>query len=157
MQGGLGGHFKIGVFALIRDRHKVLLCHRTDADFWNLPGGALEPAEPPWEGVAREVLEETTLEIKVQQLIGVYSRPEQQEIAFGFLCEVVSGAPQCTDEADALGYYDVMQLPANMNHEQIQAIQMFYENPTTVGLCVQHGPSPLDLFAQEARPYVLRK
>ncbi len=40
--------FNIGVFAIIFDRKKrILFCHRTDCDLWNLPGGALEKGEAP--------------------------------------------------------------------------------------------------------------
>lgn len=45
----------VGVFAIIADaRGNVLLCHRTDYDFWNLPGGRLEASEAPLAGVIRE-------------------------------------------------------------------------------------------------------
>jgi ADP-ribose pyrophosphatase YjhB (NUDIX family) len=36
----------IGVFAIIfDDKKRILFCHRTDRDLWNLPGGALEKGE----------------------------------------------------------------------------------------------------------------
>ncbi len=138
--------FKIGVFALIVHRGSVLLCHRRDVDLWNLPGGALEPGEPPWEGVAREVYEETTLRVEVRRLIGVYSRPDQHEVAFGFACDIIAGNAQCTDEADAIRYYDIAQLPPNTNHEQVEALHRFDSDCMEVVLCVQAGPSPLQLL-----------
>ncbi len=38
--------FRIGVFALIfDDQGRVLLGHRRDIDWWNLPGGGMEAGE----------------------------------------------------------------------------------------------------------------
>lgn len=54
--------FQIGVFATITDSEgRVLLVHRTDCDWWCQPGGGLEHGESPWQGVVREVREETGL------------------------------------------------------------------------------------------------
>ena len=64
----------------------MLLCHRRDHDLWNLPGGALEHGEAPWDGVIREVREETGLEVEVSGLAGVYSKPEADDLVFSFLC-----------------------------------------------------------------------
>ena len=48
--------FIIGVFAVIFDSSKrVLLCHRTDIDLWDLPSGAMEQGETPWEAAVREI------------------------------------------------------------------------------------------------------
>ncbi len=41
---------------------------------WALPGGFLETGEEPHEGCLRELMEETSLEGKVDSLIGVYHR-----------------------------------------------------------------------------------
>ncbi|HKF36666.1 MAG TPA: NUDIX domain-containing protein, partial [Ktedonobacteraceae bacterium] len=38
--------FRIGVFALIfDDEGRILLGHRRDVDWWNLPGGGMEVGE----------------------------------------------------------------------------------------------------------------
>ncbi len=48
--------FTLGAFAVIFDQNdRVLLCHRTDCDLWNLPGGKLEENELPTDAVVREV------------------------------------------------------------------------------------------------------
>lgn len=45
----------IGAFAVVLDKaSRVLLCHRTDRDMWNLPGGRVEADESPWVAVLRE-------------------------------------------------------------------------------------------------------
>ncbi len=63
--------FAIGAFGILLDADgRVLLCHRRDVDLWNLPGGGLVPGEAPWDGVVREVAEETGLEVIVERLAG---------------------------------------------------------------------------------------
>ena len=39
---------------------------------WDLPGGKLEPNEDPFTGITREVKEETNLDIKPIEVLGVY-------------------------------------------------------------------------------------
>src|SRR3989339_969546 len=39
---------------------------------WDLPGGKLEPNEDPFLGIAREVKEETGLEVKPTKILGTY-------------------------------------------------------------------------------------
>ncbi len=84
--------FTIGVFGILLDEQQcVLLCHRRDFDLWNLPGGGLEANESPWEGAIREVREETGLAVVIERLVGVYSKPEADEVVFSFLCRAVDG------------------------------------------------------------------
>jgi len=140
--------FKIGVFAIIfNDQQRVLLCHRRDHDLWNLPGGAMETGETPWQAVVREVKEETGLEVSVEKLLGVYSKPDKNEIVFSFLCQIVSGTVILTDEADQIEYYDPAQLPANTVPKQVERIKDAIISKGLV-LKVQTGPSVIDSLNQ---------
>ena len=66
---------KIGTDAAIfNNKGEVLLMERSDGSGWCLPCGFVEPNETPAEGVVREVYEETGLEVKVKQLVGVFTR-----------------------------------------------------------------------------------
>jgi len=63
--------------AVIKKDDKYLIVLRSpDAhvfpNCWDFPGGKLEPGENPVEGIKREVIEETTLEIKPIEIIAVY-------------------------------------------------------------------------------------
>ena len=73
--------FRIGVYALIFDEGRILLAHRRDIDWWNLPGGGMELNETVEEAICREVREETGLEVVVEYLVGVYSKPQKQEVS----------------------------------------------------------------------------
>src|SRR5438105_11293805 len=98
--------FRIGVFALIFNNQKqILLGHRRDIDWWNLPGGGMEAGETVEEAVGREVREETGLEVEVEQLVGVYSKPQKHEIVLAFRCRVIGGILQATEEIRESRYF----------------------------------------------------
>ena len=64
----------MGAFAVIFDAEaNVLLCHRTDRDAWNLPGGKVEAGEAPWEAAVREVHEEIGLRVRVRRVLRSWS------------------------------------------------------------------------------------
>ncbi len=72
-----GGYLtpKVGVNAVITDAtSRVLLEKRSDDHTWGLPGGWAEPGLSPEANVAREVREETGLEVAVTGLLGVFTR-----------------------------------------------------------------------------------
>src|SRR5579863_7539923 len=91
-------HFRIGVYALIFDEERVLLALRRDIDWWNLPGGGMEIGETVDQALAREVREETGLEVSVGQLVGVYSKPQKQEVVLAFRCHITGGKLTETEE-----------------------------------------------------------
>lgn len=135
--------FIIGAFGMLFDDDgRVLLCHRRDHDLWNLPGGGLRPGEAPWEGVVREVLEETGLEVAVGRLAGIYVKPEAGEIVFSFVCRPVRGALTPTDEADRLEYFPPDRLPPNTSRKQAERIADALDGDLgVVVLKEQRGPS----------------
>lgn len=121
---GGSARFRVGVFALIfDDEGRVLLVHRNDIDWWNLPGGGMELGETVDEAVQREVREETGLEVVVERLVGVYSKPQKQEVVLTFRCRVVGGALTPTEEARDCRYFPPQDLPANTLPKHRQRIE----------------------------------
>lgn len=136
--------FTIGVFAILFDSDgRVLLCHRRDADLWNLPGGGLEPGETPWDGVVREVGEETGLRVAVDRLAGIYAKPEVDEIVFSFVCHIDGGDLAPTDEADRVEYFGLDRIPSNTSRKQVERLRDAAGEGRGVVLKEQHGPSSL--------------
>lgn len=145
--------FAIGSFGILFDADgRVLLCHRRDADLWNLPGGGVRPGEPPWDGVVREVMEETGLEVAVERLAGVYVKPEAGEIVFAFVCRAVGGALSPTNEADQLEYFPTEHLPPNTSRKQVERIADAIRGYSDVVLKEQRGPSSREPAGQLAGP-----
>jgi 8-oxo-dGTP diphosphatase len=115
--------FRVAVSALLFDECRVLLAHRRDIDWWNLPGGGMELGETVEEAVKREVLEETGLEVEVEQLVGVYSKPQKREVVLTFRCRKVGGVLTETEESRECRYFIPDNLPVNTLPKHRQRIQ----------------------------------
>jgi 8-oxo-dGTP diphosphatase len=124
---GIGGVvIQDGGALLIRRGSEPLLGH------WSIPGGTLEIGESLQAGVARELLEETGLEVQVLDLIEVFDRifpgdregpdrrlrgPRFHYVIVDYLCERISGTPRAggdvTDVAfareDELGNFQLTE------------------------------------------------
>lgn len=85
---------------IIRRNENILLMERWNAGehYFSIPGGLIESNESPEETVVREVLEETTVHIRVTRQIlelrGLYSRH------YIFLCEYERGEPHLPSNAE---------------------------------------------------------
>jgi len=111
------GRLAVGCSAGILDStgNKILLVHRADNSRWAVPGGYMEPGESAAEAAAREVLEETGLQVRVGRLIAVYSNPNilveypdgnrYQIVALYFAAEPVGGELRPSFETTEVGYF----------------------------------------------------
>jgi ADP-ribose pyrophosphatase YjhB (NUDIX family) len=137
--------FTIGVFGIIRDeKNQVLLVLRQDYDLWNLPGGGLEKGESPWQGVVREVREETGLDVEVVRLAGIYSKPDRDEVVFSFECKMVGGEIALNEEAKDIQYFAFDEIPQNTSQKQIARIADLLENEKELIMKIQTGPSSIE-------------
>ena len=107
----------VGVGAVIVKDGKVLLVRRRYeplAGQWSLPGGTLELGETLQEGVAREMREETGLEVEVGPVIEVFDRimtDDARRVRYHFvlvdyLCWPVSGELQASSDVDEAVFVD---------------------------------------------------
>jgi 8-oxo-dGTP diphosphatase len=101
----------VGVGGVVIDKGRALLIRRASEPLrgeWSIPGGMLELGETLEEGVARELLEETGLQVRVLELIEVFERivyslngegaggedpkrPRFHYVIADYLCERISG------------------------------------------------------------------
>jgi len=141
--------FTIGVFGIIRDeQNRVLLVLRNDYDLWNLPGGGLEKGESPWQGVIREVKEETGLSVEATRLAGVYSKPDVDEIVFSFECKIIDGELTLNEEAKDLKYFSLQEIPKNTPPKQVERIKDLFESEDETIMKIQTGKSSIELIKE---------
>ena len=99
----------------------VLLARRANPPLqgeWSLPGGALELGEKLREGVAREVLEETGLEVEVGLVVEVLDsifpdadgRTEYHYVLIDYLCRVKAGEMKAASDASELRWANPNEL-----------------------------------------------
>jgi len=137
------------VFGIIVDKeNRMLLVHRNDYDLWNLPGGGLDSGESPWDGVIREVKEETGLDVKVSKLLGVYSKAKKDEVVFNFECKVVGGELTLNEEARDLKYFELQEIPENTSPKQVDRIKDYYEDKNQLVMKIQEGKSTIELIKE---------
>ncbi len=109
---GNGARFRVACSALIERGGEYLLARRRDIGLWNLPGGGLEQGETVEDGLAREVMEEIGVAIRIVRLVGVYSKPQKNEIVLTFLCKLASDQePSTSDEVAEVGWFQPSRLP----------------------------------------------
>jgi 8-oxo-dGTP diphosphatase len=111
---GIGG-------VLIEDGRTLLIKRGTEPLLgqWSIPGGTLELGESLQAGVAREMLEETGLEVKVLDMIEAFDRiftdqaaanaegkprPKYHYVIVDYLCERLSGTPKAGSDVTDVAF-----------------------------------------------------
>ena len=136
----------IGVFGIItNEQNEVLLCHRSDYNLWNLPGGGLKKGETPWDCIIRETKEETGLDVEISHLMGIYSKPHKNKIVFMFVCNAISGSLTLNKEARDLKYFALNHIPKNTVPKQVERLSHYFKNKEKVYLKKQQGKSSIDM------------
>ncbi len=93
----------------------VLRAHEPARGTWSIPGGRVERGEDAPAAVARELREETGLEVLVGRRVGVVHRAAPGGGTFvieDFACEVTGGALQPGDDADDARWFSADDLAA---------------------------------------------
>ncbi len=101
--------------AVVREDGRVLAIQRRDNAKWEPPGGVLELEESIEDGLRREILEETGLEVEVDRLTGVYKNLDRGIIALFFRCHPGSGSPSQTREASDVRWVDSTEIAQLMD------------------------------------------
>jgi len=108
------------------EKGEILLHHRTDRDWWGLPGGAMELGESLEETAIREVFEEVNLKCDNLILFNVYSGeelyykyPDGNEVynvTATYICNDYKGkiVVEMTEGRDAK-FFDLTNIPSNLS------------------------------------------
>ena len=108
-------HPVVGVGGVVIVDNRVLLIRRGSEPLkgqWSIPGGTLELGETLEAGVRRELREETSLDVRVLDLVEIFerissgpqtnfdapqakpARPQYHFVIADYLCEVIAGTPR---------------------------------------------------------------
>src|SRR5271163_4998777 len=112
----------VGIGGIVIHEGRALLIRRGSEPLrgeWSIPGGSLELGETLEEGVIRELLEETGLEVKISGMVEIFERifsdqppryvegkvrPRYHYVIVDYLCDRVSGEPRAGGDALEVAY-----------------------------------------------------
>ena len=101
-----------GVVATLGER--ILLVRRNHEPMigrWSFPSGFVDAGERVEEAAAREVREESGVEVRIDRLLGVYSTRGHPVVFIAYAGAVVSGEPVAGPEAFEVGLFAPDALP----------------------------------------------
>jgi ADP-ribose pyrophosphatase YjhB (NUDIX family) len=119
--------------ALIRGADGVLLVQnrrRNGRHDWSPPGGVIDHGETLLEGLTREVVEETGVQVTVDGLTGVYKNMNRGIVALVYRCSVEAGHPRTSSETTSVRWVDRDQIDVLMSPAYAARIHDAF-NPTT--------------------------
>lgn len=106
---------KVAVGVVVTDdAGRILLVrrgHEPRMGRWAFPSGFVDAGEVLEAAAAREVREETRVEVRIETLLGAYSEPGEPVIFIAYAGSIVSGTPVAGDETTAVGLFAADDLP----------------------------------------------
>lgn len=113
----------VGADCVVRnDNGEVLLLKREDFRVWTIPGGGGEPGELPGQTAARETLEETGVEVEIDDLIALYTFGPANALLFLYSAHPVGGSIHTSFESVDVRYFAPDALPGRMFDFQRQRL-----------------------------------
>ncbi len=117
---------KVAATCIVERGEQVLLVKRGNEPgygLWSMPGGYVARGEVVEEAAAREVLEETGLEVEIDRLVGLFSEAGHPVMVAAFAARESGGDLKAGDETLEVGFFSPADLPplAFPRDEQILA------------------------------------
>ena len=119
---------------IIRD-DKILFQRRTDNGQWGLIGGLVEMNETYEEAALREIREETGLEVRLENFLGIFHNHNMvwsngdaaHVISAMFTASIVSGEPRIDEESYELKFFDRESIPYLPAEDHIAALDAYFK------------------------------
>ena len=105
---------KLAAACVVSLNGKVLLVRRAiepQLGSWSFPSGYVNRGEQVELAAAREVQEETRLEVRTNWLVGLYSAVDDPVVLAVYDATIVGGEMEAGDETLDVGMFDVDELP----------------------------------------------
>lgn len=116
------------VCILVRDEKERLLLIKHPHRGWELPQGHVEEGEDLFNAAEREVLEESGYEVRVDKLLGLFTKrsPAPSAVIFGFTARLAGGEATTSDESLEVGWFDaevaIEMIEHPVNRERVQEL-----------------------------------
>ena len=119
---------------IVRDE-KILFQRRTDNGKWGLIGGLLEMNETFEEAALREIREETGLEVKLTDFLGIFHNHNMvwsngdsaHVISAMFVAEIVSGEPRIDEESYELRFFAKDEIPDLFAEDHRASLDVYFQ------------------------------
>jgi mutator protein MutT len=85
--------------------------HDPKMGYWSFPSGFVDAGEVPEDAAVREVEEETGVRVRLDRLLGVYSRPGDRVIFLAYAGHAVGGRLVAGEECIEVGVFAPDRLP----------------------------------------------
>jgi 8-oxo-dGTP diphosphatase len=106
---------KLAVGVLIARDGRILLGKRgpgtREPGKWSFPAGFVERGECVERAAAREAREETNLDVKIENLIGLYSSEGEMVVLAVYAATAAAGEPEAGDDLVEIGWFSLAELP----------------------------------------------
>ena len=108
----------------------VLIERKNPPHGWAIPGGFVDYGESVEACAVREAREETSLNIRLKDLLYVYSRterdPRHHTITTVFIA-TADGMPVAADDASAAGVFSALTLPAPLVFDHAEILSDYFQ------------------------------
>lgn len=105
---------KVAATCILTRNEQVLMVRRGNEPgygLWSMPGGYVDRGEVVEKAAAREVMEETGLEVQVERLVGVFSEEGHTVIVVAYSALETGGFLEAGPEVLDLGFFSLDDLP----------------------------------------------
>ena len=115
---------------LIDDNPIILIERKFEPYGWAIPGGFVDVGETIASAARREALEETTLDVELNVLLGIYSDPNRDfrgHTACAVFIGNATGKPIAADDAKDIALFDPFNVDVELAFDHRQILQDYCE------------------------------